>query len=422
MWALSHYVRAHLHRRLFVWFGVTIFATGAAVFLTAKLTSDGPAPWGRAQGFVAGRFASVWQNPTARTELAHAIATELNVAVSLEDPQGHVLTKEGGTCVRSWLNTPVRDSQTGQALGRVKLCSETHWWEGSYKGFLPFLAALFVLWAAAGKISRRLSRPLMELAYVAKDLGTGNLSARVKLGDRHALGETHVVGVALNDMADRIQKQLQDQRELLATVSHELRTPLARIRLLTELIREAGGASRTVDDLDQEIVEIDALVGDLLASSRVEFGTLNLRELEAADVARRALERTGFEAGALSLEATQSIFQGDATLLARALANLLENARKHGGGEIRLNVRNEGDRIVFEAQDRGSGFAPGEEDQLFRPFYRRAGKPEDESGSLGLGLALVRRIAEAHQGRAYAKSREGGGALVGIELPLRRHA
>src|SRR4029079_55170 len=90
------------------------------------------------------------------------------------------------------------------------------------------------------------------------------------------------------------------------------------------------------------------------------------------------------------------------------------NAKKHGGGIARVRVRRDGDEVAIEVEDRGAGFAEGEEARIFEPFYRSS-----EQGSLGRGLSLVKRIGEAHGGRAYAENRDDGGARVGIALPAR---
>jgi signal transduction histidine kinase len=256
-----------------------------------------------------------------------------------------------------------------------------------------------------------------ELARVARELGSGNFAARVRIPERHRLGETAALAVTMNDMAARIERHLAEQRELLAAVSHELRTPLARVRLLTEMARDRGATKQTLDDLDREVMEMDALVGDLLASSRMDFAALSRRPLDAVEAASRALERAGADPAALVVEREGDEggpipLQADATLLGRALANLIDNARRHGGGVEAFKVKRANGHVAFEVEDHGEGFIVGEERRVFEPFYRSS-----EQGSLGLGLSLVKRIAEAHGGRAYAANRDEGGARVGVELP-----
>jgi signal transduction histidine kinase len=327
-----HFIAAHLHRRLFMWFGVSIF--------------------------VSVTIASLVHN----------------------------------------------------AMGRGR----GHW-------LLAMLAAGMVLWMISGKIAYRIARPLHELLRVTEEIGAGRLSARAEISPWR-MGEMGFIARAINDMAERIQKQIGDQRELLAGVSHEIRTPLARIRVLLELGRSRGGDPKTFDDLEREVVEIDALVGQLLASARLDFADLSMRTLDAADVARRALERAGVapqvgQAPVLDVQPPGATltFEGDATLLARALANLLENARRHGGGVTRLGVRSpRAGSVVFEVEDAGPGFPAADEPRE---------KQERPEGSLGLGLVLVRRIADAHHGRVVIGNRpEGKGARVSLELQGPGHA
>jgi two-component system OmpR family sensor kinase len=290
--------------------------------------------------------------------------------------------------------------------------------------------AFFILWTFSRFMARRIASPIVELERVARQIGSGDTQARVVIDRRMRMGEMPVLANALNEMAERLDKQLSDQRALLATVSHEIRTPLARMRLLVEFARDEADEKRRqgqLDDLDSEIVGVDALVSELLAASRIDFGALRRTELVAGDVAKQALERVGPANAAvgesaaggapqtqLEDESEGATFLGDATLVARAVGNLLDNAKRHAGGAVRLRVAERGPRIAFEVEDDGPGFSPGEEQQIFEPFYR--GKSGKDAGSVGLGLALVKRIAEAHGGRAYARNRDGGGALVGIEL------
>jgi K+-sensing histidine kinase KdpD len=190
------------------------------------------------------------------------------------------------------------------------------------------------------------------------------------------------------------------------------------MRLLVEFARteDAEKRDKQLDELDTEVVGVDGLVSELLAASRIDFGALRRTELIAYDIAKQALERVGPKDAILEDRTEGATFLGDATLVARAVGNLLENAKRHAGGAARLRILERGPRIAFEVDDDGPGFSPGEEEQVFQPFYR--GKSGGENGaSVGLGLALVKRIAEAHGGRAYAQNRDGSrGARVGIEL------
>ncbi len=148
-----------------------------------------------------------------------------------------------------------------------------------------------ILWVASGRVARRIARPLYQLTRAAQELGQGNLKARVA-AERFGFDELAVLSHAFNDMAGRLERQRADERELLAAVSHELRTPLSRIRLLVEIGRQSAGPQpRTLDEIEREAIEIDALVGELLASARLDFQAVTPKPLDAVEAARRALER-----------------------------------------------------------------------------------------------------------------------------------
>lgn len=302
-------------------------------------------------------------------------------------------------------------------MGSVLVCAERLRHAAAIRWMAPLFAAGVLLWALSGMVSRRLSRPLEDLAQMAVDIGRGKYASRARMG-RHAHGEVVLLADAMNDMAKRIERQMSDQRELLAAVSHEMRTPLGRIRILTELARDGVNIDKYLDDLDREVVEMDALVGDLLASSRLDFTALSKETIDPVDAARRALERAGLSEDKLVVEGQSRECMADPTLLLRALANLLDNAKKHGGGASCLRVIFEENEVSFEVEDGGRGLAPGEETRIFEPFYRRSDEKAREQGSLGLGLSLVSRIAEAHGGRTRARNRAEGGARIGFVFPI----
>jgi two-component system, OmpR family, sensor kinase len=413
---LGRYLHARLHRRIFVWFGLSILVTGLVVATVMNLVGGSSWRQGMEQvrTFASNRFAEVWDAPAQRDALVQGIARDLNVELELRDATGALLLRQGAACDNPDATIPV--VREGVRLGSVQACYLRNRPRRPWNILAPLLLTGAMLWMLSGAIARRLTRPMDELVRAASGLGAGKLETRVQLG-YGATGEMSVLAEAFNDMAVRIERQMADQRELLAAVSHELRTPLAHLRVLTELLRDSGGDPRTLDNVDREVVELDALVGELLASSRLDFGQVTPRPLDAKELASRGLERTGLPAELLTVEAADTALVGDATLLGRALANLLENARKHGQGAEALRIFEREGRLAFCVDDRGPGLLPGEETRIFQPFYRKdRGVEAREAGSLGLGLALVQRIARAHGGEAFAENRPGGGARVGFSV------
>lgn len=277
------------------------------------------------------------------------------------------------------------------------------------------LAGMLAIWPLSWVATMRIAWPLRELAKVASDLQGGQLSSRAQLPQ--GPGEVGEVAGALKGMADRVARQLRDQRGLMAAVSHELRSPLGRARVMIEMLREGSAPESVYDDLQGEIDAMDQLVGDLLAAARIDFEAVSLRDLEPIDIARRALVLAKLPETALVVDGVVGPIRADPTLLARALGLILDNARRYGGQKVRLILRQRLTRLRFEVEDDGPGFPNGDAEQAFQPFWRGPGGERRASGE-GLGLALVRQIAEAHQGEANAENRREGGARVWVELPV----
>jgi signal transduction histidine kinase len=403
--------RGRLHWRIFVWFGVSILLAGTVVLGVLRLLAfpTWHAEVEHGMSFAAARFAAVWDRPAERAEFARSLSGELGMGVLLEDEHHTTLASYGPRCLHGRNTVPVRRGD--RVVGYLGLCwSRTH----HPRVLVAILvAAGLTLWAASGALARHLVRPLYDLARVAREIGSGRLAARTRLG-RQRSDEIGALAEAIYEMAARIERQLCDQRELLATVSHELRTPLGHLRILVELLREQGPSDELFAGMEREIHEMDVLMGELLASSRLDFAALTLHSLRARDAALRALERAGLDPSVLADESDGASFAGDATLIGRALGNLLDNAALHGRGVVALGVRRRQDTVEFEVDDRGPGFLPEDLERAFNPFYRGSTEGQSTRASLGLGLALVRRIAHAHGGRAWAKNRPEGGARVGF--------
>lgn len=278
----------------------------------------------------------------------------------------------------------------------------------------PLCIAATGLWLLSGFLSRRLTMPLRALGRVADELGEGRLDSRVKLPHR---GTREVVELAhaFNTMAERISSQLEGQKDLLSAVSHELRTPLARLRVLVEMAREKGSDNELVLRMEQEIADMDALVGELLASARIETGALQKTRLGVADVLAPLRSDASLVGVDVRDETAGAQLDADPTLLARALRILLDNARKYGGKQVILHARAEANQVVFEVEDDGPGFPEADLPRALEPFARGRDAKEQHPG-VGLGLYLVRRIAEAHGGHASARNNATRGATVGFSV------
>jgi two-component system OmpR family sensor kinase len=275
-----------------------------------------------------------------------------------------------------------------------------HWWQ---LGLI-----LFALWVVAGAMAWRLTRPLVVAIAAARAIGAGKLDTRVEVGHRH--GELAALAAALNDMAARIEQQLRDQRALLAAVSHELRTPLGHLRVLIETARERDDWS-ALAAAERELLALDDLVGRLLASARLDFARLDRAPEELGALVADVALASGVEAEAITADGDTTAAV-DPTLIRRAIANLLDNATRHGGGVRAVRIARRGDEVVIEVDDAGPGLPAERAADPFRAFVPSAG------GGLGLGLSLIARIAAAHDGRAFAEARPGGGARVGFAVAV----
>jgi signal transduction histidine kinase len=296
-----------------------------------------------------------------------------------------------------------------------------------------------VLSVMAGSLANRLARPLERLAQAADRFGGGDLTFRADVARprRWVALEVREVALAFNRMADRVEAMVRSQRELLGAISHELRSPLGRARVALEIARDRlppsegeRPAAAPLDDVEKQLGAVDGILGDLLDVTRAGLADLRRETQPFLPWLRRRLAdeptppATALEADD-SLEATTLPFDGP--LLARAVHNLVLNARAHGhpdGSPIEVSVTREGDSLRVVVRDHGPGFAHGLEGRAFEPFVRGdAARVHATSGARGagsgLGLTIVRRVVEAHGGRVFARNASdgGGGAEVGFDLP-----
>jgi signal transduction histidine kinase len=179
--------------------------------------------------------------------------------------------------------------------------------------------------------------------------------------------------------------------------------------------------ARLKREIDTNVAELDALVEEVLLASRLDAKSSALHE-EAIDLVVLAVEE-GARVQAI-VEGGPAQVIGDERLLRRALRNLLENARRYGGNEIRVSIDRKAspaDGVSLRVCDRGPGVPEAMRERIFEPFFRLPGHAE-QAGGVGLGLSLVKQIVERHGGRVRCEGREGGGSCFVIDLPERPRA
>lgn len=271
--------------------------------------------------------------------------------------------------------------------------------------------ALLVVAVAVGAypLVRRTTRRLERLRARVDALGSGELGARVEIEGND---EVAALARSFNASAARIERLVESQRTLLAGVSHELRTPLARIRVASELLADAARPALHAQ-IERDVAALDEGIGELLLASRLDAQPA-LSNPESVDLLALAVEeasRTGADASGEAVTV-----EGDARMLRCLVRNLLDNAHRHGAGaSVRCTVARGADgRALLRVDDAGPGVPEAERERIFEPFHRLPGVPG--TTGLGLGLALVRRIARHHGGDARCLARPGGGTRFEVTL------
>lgn len=289
-------------------------------------------------------------------------------------------------------------------------------------------SVLAVLLAAlAGSfISRRISRPVTALAKATTRMAEGDLTARAPGASILELGQ---LSNAFNHMAARIEETILALRRFAADAAHELKTPLTALRTNLDLAQnelDPGRLETYLIRANDQVLQLDRLVGELLDLSRLESGThpaveelLDLKELvrNTSEVYATRAEQTGLSFS-LELPNQPVNLLGRQIQLELAVSNLLDNALKytHTEGWVRAKLTLEGDHAIFMVEDNGIGIPPDDLPDVFNRFHR-AGNARSRQGS-GLGLAIVNAVAHAHQGQVSAENRPGGGAKFTLSLPI----
>ncbi len=280
-------------------------------------------------------------------------------------------------------------------------------------GAAGLLAGLLIAYGLAASFAR----PLSRLADTAEQLGEGDLSARA--GDVGGAEEIEELARSFDEMADRMQRTVQAQREFVANASHQLRTPLTGMKLRLEGVKDRTDDQELQNQLEAADLEVDRLSETvdrmLVMSKRIEHG--DPTHVDLADAATRAAARWGERATAKGVElyvtGDPAVGQGNPADLDQAIDNLIDNALDYAAGPIEVETGAVGGQVMLAVRDHGPGIPKGEQDKVTERFYR--GKTATSGGS-GLGLAIARDLTERWGGALLVRDAVGGGARIEIRL------
>lgn len=292
---------------------------------------------------------------------------------------------------------------------------------GFFPWFLFFPIVLLIGFVAFGRLIRRTAKPIGDVMDAAGRIADGDLSARAPV---HGPSDVRDLAGAFNRMADRLERNERQRRDLLADVAHELRTPLSVIRGRVEGMRDGVYEvdAEHLELIEQETDVLARLLGDLQLLSNAEAGALPLHRerLEPAELVEAAVAAYRAQAGEAGI-ALETRNEGgiprldvDRVRIGEVLSNLIANAIRHtpAGGTVTVALAGAGEAVSFEVADTGEGIPVGELPTVFDRFAK-----SPESRGAGLGLAIAKSLVQAHGGTITAESEPGRGTTIRFVIP-----
>lgn len=286
---------------------------------------------------------------------------------------------------------------------------------------LGFIAVVVISIALGWWIAGRFLRPLRTITATARDISASNLHRRL---GRHGRDEFGDLAATLDDLLTRLEASFESQRRFVANASHELRTPLTAERALLQVALADRNATTdslraTCHDLISLSAHQERLIDALLILASTERGIerrepIDLAEI-AADVVATRRERAGVT---VDCAFAAAVTAGDVRLVESLVANLVDNALRHNvhGGRVSVATSTSDGRARLSVENTGAVIPPTDVERLFEPFQRLDGRTRSTEGH-GLGLAIVRAIATAHDATLTATARRDGGLAIEVTFP-----
>jgi two-component system OmpR family sensor kinase len=275
---------------------------------------------------------------------------------------------------------------------------------------LWFLLSAVALTPIAYLFARRLARPIAQFAHAAERLGRDPGAPPL---DIQGSSEIRMATAAFNEMQERLARYVQGRTAMVGAIAHDLRTPLTRLRFRLEAAPPELRAKMAAD-----VAEMEQMISGVLAFVRDSTHKAPRTRLELSSLLESLVDEmseTGLDAAVDRSD--RVVIDGDPIALRRLFNNLLDNAVKFGVS-ARVRVFAEGASAVVEIDDNGCGLPKKALEQVFEPFHRHETSRSRETGGIGLGLAVVRSVAQAHGGEVALSNRKGGGLTARVKLPL----
>jgi two-component system OmpR family sensor kinase len=293
--------------------------------------------------------------------------------------------------------------------------------------WISIIAATIASFIFASLLAWYFSKPIRSLRSAFEAVASGNFKVDLNSimdGRRDDLAD---LGRDFDRMTSQLRSLIEGQRRLLHDISHELRSPLARLQVAVGLARQQPDKiESSMVRIERESTRMDHLVGELLTLSKLEAGVAgSLKEtIDLKDLLADIVDDAQFEARAQGKEVelvgnVNATIQGSAELIHRAIENVIRNAIKHSpaGSKIIMDTSEDSSNINIDILDSGVGVPESELELIFEPFFRSNSSGNSADGH-GLGLAIARRVIEAHCGNIRATNRKTGGLLVEMIIPV----
>ncbi len=330
------------------------------------------------------------------------------------------------------LTQPLVSGNSGQVSGvlqiAVRLDQLNH---ASDKLLLVMVVMCAIAGIGAGIVSmwfsRRALQPIESITEAAAQIAdTNDLQTRLKWdGPNDELGRLTNV---FNHMMGRIERLFSVQKHFVADISHELRTPLTAIQGHCEIVRRFGADEQSLEAIEEVVVRMSRLVGDLLMLARADYGGVNFESYPIdfnyllIDTVEQCLPLAEERGLSLNLRYCDVVrVYGDEDRLRQMIVNLLRNAIKFTptGGQIIVGLENINDQAVLWVKDTGIGISDEDQSRVFDRFFQSEfSRNHDDGQGFGLGLSIVKWIVEHHKGTVSVSSRLGAGSVFTVVLPI----